>query len=326
MADHDILEKCRDAWNRRDSPEPASDYALLEKVGGGFLARGRDGSATLVFQIADTDGGRVGRRSGGTELLAHRVTRFHFEGETWEGSAAALRCTNPELVDTFAVLASDVVGRLSTQPSWPDIAALVDQWQTLLVPRGRPSRKRELGLWGELWFVNAARDPEALLAAWRGPEGDASDFFLGGVAVEVKTSRLLRRHHVSQSQVPTPVGDYSAWLLSLWTKQDPRSGVTVATLVDNLVGRARDPAEVLKTLARAGYSATDRGEYDSRYLLLEEPEWYPLETVPRVKSADAGVSHLRYQVVLDESRKGQSAVAHRQWNHFHGWAYGSREE
>ncbi|MDI1484349.1 PD-(D/E)XK motif protein [Polyangium sp. y55x31] len=313
-------------WGR-DLGEPSSttDYTLLADLGHAYAACSREGFPTLVVELSDIPAFAAGRRAAGFELVPHRALQFAHAGRQWTAPAAVLLCKDPELVDAFTVLAADVHSRLlASRPSWANIVSVVEEWQSLMAPRGRPSVEAEVGLWGELWLLVSSAAPDRLLAGWRGPDRDASDFFLDGRAAEVKTSRHRRQHHVSLSQVLEPVGDKRAWLLSLWVGIDPIRGRTVPALVDKILERVADPALALRRLLTAGYSPADRNAYEGSFVVLAEPEWYRVTDVPRVRAADPEVSRLRYVVSLDEGRCVPASEAKELWNHFLGHDYGAR--
>jgi hypothetical protein len=313
----------RGLWGA-DPGEPGdTDYRLLAEVEGAFIARARDGLPALFVPMKDLGTAPVGRRASGCELIGHSSTRFVFQGRDAVGPAAALLCIDPDLFDAFAVLAMDVAQRVrDSGGTWSSMLSAVEEWQTLLAPRGRPSAETEEGLWGELWFLSQAEDVEQAFAAWCGPDGGATDFFLGGRSAEVKTSRHHRQHHVSLSQVDAPVGTHDAWLLSIWVKVDPGTSSTVVQLAERFLDRVRDRSAALRRLARAGYSPADKSGYAAAFVVLAEPEWYAAADIPRVRAADPGVSHLRYRVALDETRRADGPLSDSLWQHFHGHKYG----
>jgi hypothetical protein len=245
---------------------------------------------------------------------------FSYGGRKWKQPAAILECRDPLVLDAFTVLALDVAGRSSESrsPKWEDVARLVDEWYALLARRRDLSQEDEIGTWGEVWFLSQASDPDRLASGWLGPEGGVSDFVIGGVCAEIKTSRSRLRHFVSQAQVERPMGDLEAYLVSLWVGLDPEQGATLPALVDLLLARASDPAAVLRRLLELGYSPGDRHEYQKPFLLLEPPQWFPVGDVPRVRQADPGVSHLRYMVMMDEHKALASDEARLLQAHFHG--------
>jgi len=301
----------------------AADYLLLRTIDEAYVARTRKGLASIVLPLASVPSAAVGRRTSGIELIAHSSAHFVDGARTWFGPAAALVCVDTDLIESFAVLAADVLQRTIGARTWTTTVAAVEEWLSLLTPRGSPSVEAEIGLWGELWFLNRSNDLARLLTAWRGPEGDTTDFFCDGVAAEIKTSRARLCHFVSQAQVQSPVGNCPAWLLSIWVKLNPSDDVTdtVPALVDAILARAPDKAEALKRIARAGYSPADRRAYTSAFRLLEEPHWFDASVVPRVRQADAGVSRLRYQIMLDESLRADGSTAKHLWRHFHQHPY-----
>lgn len=320
--ERDSIAALRGLWSSAPGKSGSADYTLLAEIEGAFAARSRAGLPALVFPMTDVGAAPFGRRASGCELLAHSSTRLVFQGRDTVGPAAALLCIDPQLVDAFVVLAVDAAKRLrETGGSWASLQAIVEEWQSLLAPRGRPSAEAEMGLWGELWFLSQAADIDKAIAGWRGPDGDATDFFYGGKGAEVKTSRLRRQHFVSLSQVDAPVGTHDAWMLSIWVKPDAGSSCTVATLGEDILNRAHNRGEALRRLARAGYSPAERSGYVATFVILAEPEWYAASDVPRVRTADPGVSHLRYRVSLDEGRHAPASLSDSLWLHFLGRSY-----
>jgi hypothetical protein len=319
----DSIAALRGVWSSVPGKSGNADYTLLAEIEGAFAARSRAGLPAVVFPMEDVGTAPFGRRASGCELLAHSETRFVFQGRDTVGPAAALLCIDPLLVDAFVVLAVDAAKRLrASGGSWASLQAIVEEWQSLLAPRGRPSAETEMGLWGELWFLSQSADIERAIAGWRGPDGDATDFFLGGKGAEVKTSRLRRQHFVSLAQVDAPVGTHDAWMMSIWVKPDPGSSSTVATLAESILNRAHDRGEALRRLARAGYSPAERSGYLATFVVLTEPEWFGAADIPRVRAADPGVSQLRYRVSLDEGRRASAPVSDSLWRHFLGHSYG----
>lgn len=205
------------------STDEANDYRIATSVGPAFLARARSGAPTLLIPL-DVAPVTVGRRGGGFSLTPANRVAFEYAGRRWEQAAAALECTESQLVDAFLVLVMDICRRLASSAgeiSWPTILALVEEWQMLLARRAVLTAEQQLGLWGELWVISKAVNPDPLVAAWRGPEGEAADFFFDGIALEVKVSRRAHVHHVSQRQIDLPVGMHKAYLLSVWVGSSP---------------------------------------------------------------------------------------------------------
>jgi hypothetical protein len=302
--------------------EPGVDYVLVREFDGAYASRSREGLPSLLVPLLSAPFGAIGRSTEGLELNAHSSTRFHHAGRSWDSPAAALVCRNPELLDSFAVLATDVLAKTREAKTWNSVLSAVEQWLSLLSPKGRPTAEAELGLWGELWFLSRGDGVARLLAGWLGPDGDSTDFLFEGVGAEIKASRNRHRHFVSQAQVEAPLGDLPTWLLSIWAKATAgNGGSTVPALVEVILHGAPDKGEALRRILRAGYSPADRKAYTSTFVLLEEPAWFSSANVPRVRVADPGVSRLRYQVELDETLRADVTTATWLWQHFHAQEY-----
>lgn len=321
MTGTDEFRACFTSSDRQTSAQ----YRVLASFGCGYAALSPRGLPCLLIPLVDLPADVAGRQSAGCELLAYAELLFSLEGRTWRTAAAALHCTDLELLDTFSVLAIDIAESQQVQPSWATVLAQVQRWFALLRPRGRMSVEAELGLWGELWFLSRATRIDQLFAAWRGPEGDETDFFLDSVGAEVKTSTSLHRHYVSQRQLTDADTSPDRWMLSLCVKADPSVGesATLGGLIDGLLSRIADKPAALRALGAAGYSPLDRGQYGKAYVPLHEPTWFALSLVPRVRAADKGVSALRYQITLEDTPAALPAAATRLWQHFHGYPYTS---
>lgn len=325
MSSNDKIIALQKAWSDTSLRASNSDYILLTDLGVVYAGISGAGQAAVVIPLKQTDIPTVGRRASGCELFGYSSLEFSFQGKSWRGPAATLVCNSEELLDVFAVLAADLARRVGSEPTWNSILGIVEEWQTLLTPRGTLSPEQELGLWGELWFIDQSNDVTRLIEAWRGPEGDSVDFFMSGKSTEIKTSRVRRQHHVSQSQVETPVGQHEAWFLSVWVKVDPSASLTVPKLVERILKRAGDRAGALKKLAQAGFSPSDKGNFTAGFLVMSEPEWYPADSVPRVRSFDSGVTDLRYRINLDGTCRAEAKDATQLWRHFLERAYGEKE-
>lgn len=280
------------------------DYHLAAVIGRSYAAKARSGHCAIVVPLAEAPCA-VGRACFGCNLTPADAMRFEFDSREWTQPAAILECTEPELLETFVVLAHDVALRLSGQTDpvhWRDVVALVSQWQDLLGARKRLSPEEELGLWAEVWFITQSTDPDRLIRAWRGPDSSPVDFVLDGIGAEIKASQTRLAHNVSRTQAKSPLGGFDSYLVSCWVTLDPVRGETLPTLVDRLLATLSDPAELLRRLLEAGYVHFDRVSYDRPLVVLDEA-WFAAKDVPQVRDVDPGITQLRYRVALDEARR-----------------------
>ncbi|MGE3401666.1 MAG: PD-(D/E)XK motif protein [Vicinamibacterales bacterium] len=302
------------------SPTDSDDYRIATAIGTTFLARGRKGTPTLLIPLENVPA-VPGRRGGGFALGPAERVAFQFNGRVWEQAAATFECTEPHLIDTFLVLVQDLTRRLASNLgllTWQTLVEWVEEWQTLLARRRLLTLEQQIGLWAELWVIAQASDPDALLQGWRGPEQEATDFFLDGIGLEVKASRHAHVHYVSQRQVDGPVGVNQAFVLSIWAGIDPARGTSLSELIDFVVARVADPPVLLRRITTLGYAPLDRESYIARFVPLEPPRWFSVQDIPRVRVVDPGVSQLRYLVRLDVGHALTEEASTELWRHFCG--------
>lgn len=101
-------------------------------------------------------------------------------------------------LDIFSVMATDVlrcleaVGTENPRDLADAFIGRVSDWQSFMSRKRRPlSSERQLGLMGELWFLDRlmqTRLGAAAVDCWQGPLHAAQDFLIGAGAVEVKSS------------------------------------------------------------------------------------------------------------------------------------------
>lgn len=313
----------REVLSRTGAPsvEDQSDYRIAASLGTAFLARGRSGRVTLLVPLPRA-GGAVGRSGGGFTLSSARQVAFAHSGRNWDQASAILECTDDKLADAFLVLVLDLTRRMesiSGEITWPLILMWVEEWQFLLGRRHLLSPEQQLGLWGELWVISRASNTDGILGAWLGPDQEPVDFFHDAIGLEVKVTRHAHVHYVSQTQVDRPRGEFETYLLSMWVGIDSNQGISLAESVDLLLSKVSDPMALLRKLAQVGYTPHDRAEYDSRFLVLEEPRWFRVEDVPRVRAIDEGVTNVRYIVTLDVDDCVEPALSSSLCRHFWGF-------
>lgn len=143
-------------------------------------------------------------------------------------------------------------GGRADQDVFHDVEPIIE----LALHRGALPEEAMIGLIGELLCLEqvllAIQDrPElksAALDLWRGHQRSARDFLLGGVALEVKTTRLAASVHVAHSlgqiepqQTSEPV-EASLLLLSIGLAQTEGDGFTLPGLADRILRLLRDSA------------------------------------------------------------------------------------
>lgn len=284
-------------------PSLTADYNIVAVHGANLrvahLAVSRRGLASLLVPLPHIEGDST-RLTRAIAVSAAMHVEFVQGDDRQRLPAAVVECRDSQLLRTFAALVAAVVARLEDgpPPSWASISRLLSEWERLLGRRQLLSGESEVGLWGELWCIARSARAPTMLEAWRGPEAERVDFLLDNIGVEVKAGSRQGIHAVAQSQVEESLGAVPVVLMSMWVMVEPLHGRSLPEIVREVTGQVDSVATFEEKLANVGYSRDDEAAYHQRYVLLGPPLLYHREDVPRVRSADAGVSNLRYRVEL----------------------------
>ncbi|MBZ9784272.1 PD-(D/E)XK motif protein, partial [Pseudomonas sp. REP124] len=99
------------------------------------------------------------------------------------------------------------------------------------------SREQQIGLFGELWFLQYWLVPSVGLSRsidmWRGPLGARNDFESQGVGIEIKTSSKVNGVHIINGveQLLEPI-DGVLFLFSLIVREEASSKVSLPNLIE----------------------------------------------------------------------------------------------
>ena len=281
-----------------------ADYDIVhttDNTNASHLAIAGSGALALIVPLARVQS-EATRLTRGLALRGTASLEFAKGARRWTESAAVIECRDVQLHQTFFWMTAALLARLEEldAPSWSAVSALFSEWEVLLSRRQVLTGESELGLWAELWLLARSTRSDLLLEGWQGPERERVDFLLDGIGFEVKASHRVGLHFVSQQQVEVPFGDVRSLLTSLHVMSDPVRGKALPELVSEVTEKVADAGLFEEKLASVGYSRADDGAYTRKYALLEQPRLHPMETVPRIRLADAGVSEIRYRVQLSD--------------------------
>jgi len=217
-------------------PSQTADFNLLGVDGVALqavhLAISRRGFPALLIPVPHV-GSDATRLTHGLAFWAASNVEFIHGTERRQCPAAVVECRDATLLQTFSALVCAVVARLDggRRPTWASVSSLLLEWESLLGWRQLLTRESERGLRGELWAIAPTSRTPTMVEAWRGPEAERVDFFLGDLGVEVKVGRQARVHMVSQAQVDEPLGDVPVVFMSMHVMIEPMRGLSVPDLV-----------------------------------------------------------------------------------------------
>jgi hypothetical protein len=287
--------------------DQAADFSVLDSIALGevraHLAARLGGARALLIPVPRVPNSRTRSTKA---VLFHITDALEFSNaiRTWREPAVIIECRDHQLLPSFSAMVLAILKRLrrDTRPAWNDVAMLFAEWELLLSRRRLLDEPSEVGLWGELWCLAKSTRPTEMLAGWDGPTGSPIDFRVGDLGLEVKTTTRPFVHHASQTQVDDHRCAGGHFFMSLHVRNDAARGESLCQLVREAAVRLGNAPDFEEKLASVGYAREDDDAYSRRYALVAPPVLFPVESVPRVRVADLGVSHLRYRLELDPDR------------------------
>lgn len=234
-------------------------------------------------------------------------------------SCVQLSCTDRERYQEFYAFLSNVADRVQLHGARVDeaIAGAADSVRDLLAGGAALSLERQIGLWGELWALDALAnrtDWSTAVQSWvanaQGPE--EHDFALPALDVEVKTtSSELRRHHISSSEQLSPKLGRRLIVLSVQITAGGAAGITLS----DAVSRVREAAprsvraKLEKALKAAGWHDIEGERYSTRWIHRTAPTAIDAVLLPRLQVLGAHPERvISLSYVLDVSGMGESAL------------------
>jgi hypothetical protein len=239
-----------------------------------------------------------------------------------KGACVEVTTANSDLYREFYSFCCDVADRI--QLDGEDVVAALtstlQRWASLLRRKSLLSEEKQVGLFGELWFlarIAGRRGWRFAAGAWRGPEAEEHDFTLITTDVEVKTTRAERRlHTISSLTQLLPKARRPLVLLSLQLTRGG-GGAAATTLPQAiarvLTGAAADgpgTASVIRNqIERYGWTDEDAGLYPLAWELRTYPALIAVDQafpaiIPRtLRSLGADrlsrIGRVTYEVNLD---------------------------
>lgn len=174
------------------------------------------------------------------------------------------------------------------------IRSLVDMFRAL----ARPGKKNTEGLWGELFVISQAGDPELAAQCWHVTPHDRYDFSLEHNRIDVKTSSAGRSHHFSYTQV-APQDNVTIVIASVLTQALP-GGTSILDLLSQITARVASK-NVSGNLTRTAMETLGKGweigstlEFDAQRA-EHSLKWFDGEAIPKVLPPPAHVFEVAFR-------------------------------
>lgn len=211
--------------------------------------------------------------------------------------------------NAYGLLASIADGvQIDGLPLAVAVAAGLAHHRNMLASRGTLNVEQEVGLFGELVFVEYLLNrmgASATVAAWQGPLSEEHDFVFDDFHVEVKTTSTERRRHTIHGLGQLlPLHDVPLFLLSLQlTRTTAHHGRTLAELVAQ-VRTAAGGHQVLVDglLEPLGWHSEDADLYPTFWTLRSNPAAYAVnDAFPAITHGLLAPVVPRFELVTDVS-------------------------
>lgn len=217
---------------------------------GVFVGIDQSGSRHLLVRVPpETPEGQLLRTRG---LLA-QLCPLQLENEPL-GMWADVSCLDPSLNEMFAAVADDLAAEVTEHPTatMAAVQRTLDRWRRFWGLERQPmTEEQQLGLFGELWFVDQWAPSLEVLQTWVGPLGNRHDFVSSNLSVEVKTARSsdgYASHRISSlDQLESPEAG-ELLLFSLQLIEDAGAGNSLSGIVNRIQRRLHDRPDLLLTL------------------------------------------------------------------------------
>lgn len=206
---------------------------------------------------------------------AIEVRRLKLAGQNF----VEISTRDSELFKVFYALLTDIADRvqLASQPLGEALRAAMRDWARLLQRAARLSDEAEVGLWGEIYFLQRVVENvgEDAIHSWVGPLGEAHDFRSGSVEIEVKTTTAsTRTHRINGLSQLVPSPGCTLAIVSYQLRAAGAAGRTLPQLIRETASRITTGAlrqRFEELLDGVRYSVRDEPRYTASYDLRSDP-------------------------------------------------------
>lgn len=271
---------------RRSSPEGLGAFSACElRVEGVrcglYMAIGSDLGLHIFIPVTGDPDPSLPVRLNGLEVHERKVLLRDSEAELFLDV-----CSTPAYEAMFTTVAREVAQSVAVEAMDPRRAVLrtIRRWQTFWRPPlgGTLTRSQQVGLFGEVWWLNRVfiplLGPEAVYK-WTGPNGERHDFQGAALHVEVKVTE--KAHPVFRisglEQLERPI-DKALLLATLMVREEAGAADSLVQEVAACERRLQTHVAELEAfrdrLASVGYRRESESEWDKLRLLVRAADLY----------------------------------------------------
>ena len=169
-----------------------------------------------------------------------------------------------------------------------EIKEYIKRWEELFSTDKALSIKEQIGIWGELCFLNTFHRPEKVVDKWHGPENKKFDFLTSKEGIDVKTSNIGSVHHFSLGQIQAP---HAAFIFSLQIMQDPQ-GLSLEDQIEKLKRKTKSKTCFFQKLVKTRIFQAPIDK--NRYSVISQ-RFLDSRDIPQPRRIDPGVDDLHFR-------------------------------
>jgi len=225
---------------------------------------------------------------------------------------ADLACLLPALNETFTAVADDLAHEVEVSPhdALGSVQRTLEKWRRFWgLERTVLTEEAELGLFGEMWFIDQWAPAESAVAAWTGPDGNLHDFVWPSVSVEVKTTRSSDgsgKHRIANLDQLADPRSGRLLLFSLQVSEDAAASNSLNSVIDRLHAKLVNRPDLLMHLddglAKVGWSPVIRDQLTRTFRVTAQGLYRVSDIFPRLTrqsftgDVPAGVVSVSYSI------------------------------
>lgn len=212
-----------------------------------------------------------------------------------------LKSKDKEIENYFIELCQIFINRLGNFPKLEEVKIQFEKLESIFIKLSKTSNKSVIGLWGELFLISIADNPEYLINSWHKESHDKFDFNDGVDKLEVKTTTKNKRIHNFEIQQLKKFTNSNTIIASIVTSEID-NGKSIGYLLNQIKKSiSTNIYEMLisKTFDVIGDKINDVDDIKLDYKMAEsELKFYFSDDIPKPELIPNGVFDVRFQTDL----------------------------
>ena len=169
-----------------------------------------------------------------------------------------------------------------------NIQQYIEEWQELFTGESSLSFEEQVGLWGELFFINKFKNPARVIDKWHGPENKLFDFTSSNFLLDVKTSNQGTSHYFNLDQLRSI---YPVYIYTIEVVEEP-TGKSIENLITEIQKKIANKNVFFQKIAKT--KILNNQPISTRFCTTQE-RFINGKHIPQTRSIDIGVEKVRFK-------------------------------